>query len=180
LITSYRKSDPEDQEAQMGKSFDGSDFFRMMAANEKAVAALYRQFAGVSQAGGKFFENLANDEDRHYTIYTALLTRYAGSQSLTADVSEEKGEYLNLLIENNMLKDAEKLLAKASKLSDKDEIYHLAERAERDSVLFVQELIELFPQLQPDDFRVILQEEKDHLRQVMSRRMESKLRTLRL
>lgn len=164
----------------MDKQWNGAAFFKMMAANEKAVAALYRQIADNAKFGGKFFENLAKDEDRHYDIYTALLRKFEGSKELTVEVSEEKEQYLNLLIENNMLKDAEKILKKAAKVTNKDEIYDLAERAERDSVLFVEELINLFPNLQPEDFRVVLQEEKNHLRQVLSQRMESQLRTLRL
>jgi hypothetical protein len=88
--------------------------------------------------------------------------------------------YLKLLIENNWMKDADKMLAEAAKLKDKDEIYALAERAERDAVLFVEELIDLYPQLQPEEFQVVLHEEKNHLKQVLSRRMESKLTSLKL
>jgi len=164
----------------MAKQYDGSDFFKMMAANEKATAALYRQLGSDVKFGGKFFEALAADEDRHYMIYTALLKKFADGKGLTVEVSEEKAEYLDLLVKNGMLTDADHLLAKAAKITDKDEIYDLAERGERDAVLFVEELIGLFPQLQPEDFRVVLQEEKNHLKQVMSRRMESKMGTLRL
>ncbi len=164
----------------MSKQFDGTDFFRMMAANEKAVGALYRQLAEDANLGGKFFEKLASDEDRHFTIYTELLKKFAGSRDLTVEVSEEQEQYLKLLIENNALKDADKLREKAAKATDKDEIYDMAERAERDSVLFVEELITLYPELQPEDFRIVLKEEKKHLAQVMSHRMESQLKTLRL
>lgn len=164
----------------MSKKWNGSDFFKMMAENEKAVATLYRQIASDGKFGGKFFENLAKDEDRHYDIYTALLKKYENSHELTAEVSEEDEQYLNLLIENNLLKNADKVLEKAAKATIKDDVYDLAERAERDSVLFVEELIRLFPNLQPEDFKIVLQEEKNHLRQVLSQRMESQLRTLRL
>lgn len=164
----------------MDKKWDGGEFIKMMAANEKAVGALYRQLAGDTKLGRKFFENLAKDEDRHYSIYTALLKKVEGSKDLTIEVSEDHEKYLNLLIENNMLRDADKLLEKASKITNKDEIYDLAERSERDSVLFVEELREMYPNLQPEDFRTVLKEEKNHLKQVMSQRMESKLGTLRL
>ncbi len=164
----------------MGKKYDGIEFFKMMAANEKAVAALYRQVAGNATLGGKFFESLAKDEDRHFDIYTALLKKHAASKDLTIDVTDEQEKYLTLLIENNMLKDPDQILKKAAKATDKDEIYDLAERAERDSVLFVEELISLYPTLQPADFKTVLKEEKDHLTQVLSRRMENKLTSIRL
>jgi rubrerythrin len=164
----------------MSKQYDSVEFFKMMVANEKAVAALYRQFAGDTKLGDKFFESLAKDEDRHFDIYSALLKKHSGGKDLTVEVSDEDEKYLKLLIENNMLKDADKLLQKAAKITDKDQIFDLAERSERDSVLFVKELMGLFPNLQPADFKIILKEEKDHLTQVLSRRMESKLSTLRL
>jgi rubrerythrin len=164
----------------MSKKFDGTEFLKMMVANEKAVGALYRQIAGDTKLGAKFFESLAKDEDRHFEIYTALLKKHSGGNDLVVEVPDEQDKYLKLLVENNMLKDADKILHKAAKVTDKDEIYDLAERSERDSVLFVEELISLFPKLQPDDFKTVLKEEKDHLSQVLSRRSESKLTSLRL
>ena len=164
----------------MAKQFDGTDFFKMMAVNEQATAAMYRQFAANVKLGAQFFENLAKDEERHYAIYTALLKKYADSKGLTVEVTDDQAEYLELLVKNNAVTEADALAKKAATFTDKDELYALAEQGERDAVLFVQELIGLYPMLQPDDFKVILQEEKNHLRQVMSRRMEAKLGTLRL
>lgn len=125
----------------MSKQWDGTEFFKMMADNEKAVGALYRKLADDAKFGGKFFANLAKDEDRHFTIYTALLHKYADSKGLMVEVDEERKEYLDLLVKNNMLRDTDKLLEKVAKITNKDEIFDIAERAERDSVLFVEELI---------------------------------------
>ncbi len=164
----------------MSKEWDGEEFFKMMADNEKAVGAMYRRLAEDAKIGGKFFEKLASDEDRHYLIYTGLLKKFAGSKGLTVNVSDDHEQYLNLLVKNNMLRDPDKLVEKAANLKSKDEVFDLAERAERDAVLFVEELIRLYPGLQPEEFQAVLKEEKNHLFQVMSRRMESQMNTLRL
>lgn len=164
----------------MSKQWDGTEFFKMMADNEKAVGTLYRQLAGDAKLGGQFFANLAKDEDRHYDIYTGLLHKYADSKGLTVELDDDRSEYMDLLIKNNALRDPDKLLALVAKLTTKDEVYDVAERAERDAVLFVEELIGLFPNLQPEDFRIVLKEEKDHLAKVIKHRMESQLTTLRL
>lgn len=164
----------------MSKKWDGTEFFQMMADNEKAVGALYRKLAGDAKLGGQFYEKLAKDEDNHYVLYTALLKRFASSKGLTVEVTEDQEKYLGLLIKNNALRDTDKLLERVSKMTDKDEVYGLAEAAERDAVLFVEELIGLYPDLQPEEFQTVLKEEKNHLKQVMTRRMESKLTTLRL
>jgi hypothetical protein len=163
----------------MKKHWDGADLFKMMISNEGTVAALYRKLAADVKIGEKFLEHLAADEDRHQKMYQALLTKLQGSHDLTVEITEEHEQYLKLLIERNMLKDTVKLMEEAERLTSKDELYDLAERIERDSVLFVQELINLYPKLHAE-FRVALAEEKDHLRQVMAQRMESQLVTLRL
>ncbi|HQP47022.1 MAG TPA: hypothetical protein PKV59_09485, partial [Flexilinea sp.] len=62
----------------------------------------------------------------------------------------------------------------------KEDIFDIAERIERDSVLFTQEMIDLFPDLDPADFKVVLQEEKKHLAMVLDKRMDSQLKSLRL
>lgn len=162
------------------RKFDGSEFFKMMADNEEAVAALYRQIAKDANLGGPFFENLAKDEDRHQKIYSTLLQNYSGSHELQVEVSEDHGEYLDLLMKNNFLKDKAALLEQAAKFTHKSDAYALAERAERDAVLFVEELLTLFPDFKTEDFKIVLQEEKNHLKQVMGRSMESQLNTLRL
>ncbi len=164
----------------MSRMWDGSGFFKMMAANEKAVGDLYRELAKNAKFGGKFFENMAKDEDKHHDIYVALLHKYENSKGLEIEISEEQEQYLNLLIQNNMLRDPDLLIEKAKKLTIKDDVFDIAERAERDSVLFVEELIELYPELQPDEFKVVLKEEKAHLRMVMERRMDSQLTNLKL
>lgn len=164
----------------MAKQWDGAEFFRMMAANEKAVAAMYRQLAADAKFGGKFFEKLAGDEERHYLIYTALLRKFAGTKDLMVEVTDDQEQYLNLLVKNGMLEDADVLSKKAAEASSKDEIYEVAERGERDAVLFVQELIGLYPNMQPEEFKTVLEEEKNHLKQVMTARMSSQLKTLRL
>lgn len=164
----------------MAKQWDGTVFFEMMAANEKAVGELYRKLAGDANFGGKFFEKLAKDEDRHYKLYLNLLEKHSADKGLAVEITDKQKQYLDLLIENNSLKDADKLLKKVSRLKDKDAVYAIAEQAERDAVMYVEELLSLYPDSSLTDFGVVLHEEKEHLRMVMARRMESKLTNLRL
>ncbi len=164
----------------MAKQWDGTEFFKMMADNEKNVAVFYRKLAEDAAIGGKFFEKLAKDEDRHYKIYTKLLEKHSANKGLEVAITEKQGQYLDLLIENNGLKDIDKVLKKVARLKDKDAVFAIAEQAERDAVLYVEELLTLYPDSALADFGIVLKEEKEHLRQVMARRMESKLNVLRL
>ncbi|HNY94864.1 MAG TPA: ferritin family protein [Flexilinea sp.] len=164
----------------MGNLFNGAEFFEMMAANEKAVGDLYRFLAKDAKFGGKFFENMAADEDRHYGIYTSLLKKYQGKKDLMVELAEDRKSYMDLLIKNNYLSDPEKLKERAANAKSKEDIFDIAERIERDSVMFTQEMIDLFPDLDPADFKVVLQEEKKHLAMVLDKRMDSQLKSLRL
>ena len=69
---------------------------------------------------------------------------------------------------------------RAANAKSKEDIFDIAERIERDSVMFTQEMIDLFPDLDPADFKVVLQEEKKHLAMVLDKRMDSQLKSLRL
>ena len=163
----------------MTKKWDGAEFFRLMAANEQAVGDWYRTLANDAKFGGKFFEKW-----RRMKIVTIrsirLFEKYEGTQALTVEVSEDHEAYLNALMKDHIESDADNLKEKAAKASTKDDIYAIAEQVERDSVLFVEELIELYPDLKEEDFKVVLQEEKNHLAMVLTRRMDSQLNTLRL
>ena len=163
----------------MKNRWDGTDLFEMMISNEEKVATLYRHLAGNAKLGGKFLEYLAKDEDRHHEMYKLLLKKFQKNSDQIIEISEEQEQYLKLLIERNMLKDTVQLMDEAERITTKDDLFDMAERIERDSVLFVEEIINLYPQLTVE-LRTVLNEEKDHLRQVMAQRMESQLVTLRL
>jgi hypothetical protein len=163
----------------MKKHWDGTDLFQMMISNEKTVGDLYRRLAGHVKLGGKFLEFLAEDEDRHHEMYKLLLSKFQKNSDQIIEISDEQEQYLKLLIERNMLKDTVQLMDEAERITTKDDLFDLAERIERDSVLFVQEIVNLYPQLSVE-LRSVLNDEKDHLRQVMAQRMESQLVTLRL
>lgn len=163
----------------MLRQWDGADLIKMMMDNEEAVASLYRQLADNVHFGGKFLELLAEDEDRHHDMYKDLLKKIQGTPALNVDITEEQEQYLKLLIERNMLNDTVKLMDEAENITTKDDLFDLAERIERDSILFVEELIDLYPGLD-EVLDIIIKEERDHLRQILAQRMESQLVTLRL
>jgi len=48
----------------------------------------------------------------------------------------------------------------------------LAEKLERDAILYVLELQELYPNLAPDEISIILKEERKHLRLVFTKKLD--------
>ncbi len=55
----------------------------------------------------------------------------------------------------------------------KSQIFDIAEKAERDAVLFVTELQKLYPDLAKEEMAIILNEEKKHLKKILERKRES-------
>lgn len=154
----------------MTVKWDGTKLLKSIAENEAGAANLYRAIASEIRIGEQFFEKLAQDEERHEKIYDALLKKYA--KNIELELEESDAEYMDLLIENNVLFD-EGLIEKAKKVFTKSQIFDIAEKSERDAVLFVTELQRLYPDLAKDEMEIILKEEKKHLKMILERKTES-------
>lgn len=150
--------------------WNGRNLLKTIAENEAAATRLYKAIASEARIGEKFFEILAQDEERHAKIYTALLDKY--TEEMDIDIEQSDAEYVDLLIDSNVLFDDE-LIEKAKKIFAKPQIFDLAERAERDAVLFVTELQRLYPDLAKEEMEIVLNEEKSHLKKVLERKKES-------
>lgn len=150
--------------------WNGTKLLKTIAENEEATTKLYRAIASEARIGEKFFELLAEDEERHEKIYRALLKNHEEAMDLDLDV--EDAEYVDLLVESNVVF-TDELIEKAKKIYTKSQIFDIAERAERDAVLFVSELQRLYPDLAKEEMAIILKEEQNHLKKVLQRRRES-------
>jgi hypothetical protein len=122
--------------------WNGKNLLKTIAENEAGATKLYKAIASEARIGEQFFELLAKDEERHEKIYNALLKDFSDKMDLELEQSD--AEYVDLLVESNVLFDDE-LVEKAKKIFTKSQIFDLAEKAERDAVLFVTELQRLYP-----------------------------------
>lgn len=154
----------------MSITLDGKKFLELIAENETKVAALYRQIGNEAGLGKEFFEKMAKDEDKHQIIYRGLIEKFTKELALETDA--ERVEYVDLLIENDMLADVDGLLANARKVNFKSQIFDVCERVERDSVLYVNEFMDLYPEIAPAEMKVILGEEKKHLQMILEKKSD--------
>lgn len=153
-----------------------------LAENEKKTAALYRDIAKNAAIGDVFFENLARDEERHENIYAGLAKRYedANPEAAKAEMTPEQAEFLETLENSNVLARGPELIAKAEKVKDKYAVFDIAIEAEKEAVLFATELAALYPDLAPEEIKVIIKEEKKHLKQVTDRKISAGMGGLRM
>jgi len=154
----------------MTVKWNGVNLLKTIAENEKSATRLYKAIAAEARIGEKFFEQLAEDEERHEKIYNALLAKF--EKEIEIEIEQSEAEYVDLLIESNSLFD-EELIEKARKVFTKSQIFDIAEKAERDAVLFVTELQKLYPDLAKEEMAIILNEEKKHLKKILERKRES-------
>lgn len=156
----------------MTVQWDGAELLNTIIFNEKKVAEFYRQIAANAdpKTGSLFFEKLAQDEERHESIYIALLQQMEGRTML--DLEEDDAAYMDLLLEFNLAKDFDDILKDSKRILGRTQIYDLAERVERDAVFFVSELMRLYPDLAPEQMAIILKEEKKHLSMILERQRD--------
>lgn len=154
--------------------FDGAKMLSTFVQMEEEVSKFYSDLA--ERAGDdksrKLFERLAAEEDRHHKIYGKLLEKHSGDMS--REFSEEEIEYTNSLIFENIQK---KQFDTTMKLKESLEI---AEKMEKDGILFVYQMMSLYPDIAPKEMKTILREEKMHLQTVRDRQQFSPLRSLGL
>lgn len=150
----------------MPVNWDGTKLLKTIVANEESMAKLYRAIAENANIGAKFFEILAADEERHKKIYEALSVKYADKLGLELD--EAYSEYIDLLIRRNVVFD-NKLIEDAKTITMRDQILDIAERAERDAILFVSELQKMYSDMATDEMGIILNEERKHLKMVLEK-----------
>lgn len=156
----------------MAVQFDGIRLFKTLVLNENKVAEFYRTLASEMKEGKgkKLFERMASEEERHEKIYTALLNKLPDGGKVT--LSQEDVDYIDILIKSNMFDDAEDSVSKVRGKYAKDDALTLAEKIERDGIIFVNELIRLYPNVAPDEIKVVLSEERKHLKSVLDAKMD--------
>lgn len=155
--------------------YDGKQILATFVKMEEEVSKYYSDLA--ENAGDdkskKLFDRLSIEEDKHHQMYSKLLERHG--DDLIREFSEEEIEYTNSLIDEN-IKEKHKF-DKSMKLKD---ALDLAEQMEKDGILFVYQMMSLYPDIAQKEMKTILREEKRHLQMVRDRKQFGPLRSLGL
>lgn len=145
---------------------DGMKLLETIILNEEKSAAIYNHVKSItgSHKDQIFFGELAADEERHAKMYGMILEKF--KKTITEDLSEETEKYIKLLIHSNIFSKQRDFKDEIQLLLKKMNFYELAEKMERDAILYVLELQELFPSVAPAEINLILREERAHLQKV--------------
>lgn len=147
-------------------NYDGRELLQAIIMTEENKAKFYRDLS--QKVDNKtvidIFYRLSDEEDEHIKFYAEILEKLPQNGAL--ELSKDEVEYTEVLINSNVFAN-QKLLKRYLK---KDALL-LAEKVEKDSILFCQQLSKLYPDTMPDKINSILNDEKRHLKIVLDNRL---------
>jgi len=150
--------------------YDGRKLMQTIIMTEENTAKLYRNLS--EKVSDKFAKNifmkLSEDEENHIKIYAEILEKLPQNGRL--ELSEDEVDYTELLISSNIFSN-EKLL---KRYLESDALM-LAEKIERDAILFYTQLSRLFPGIVTSEMELILKQEKKHLKAVLDSQLNKLL-----
>lgn len=152
--------------------WNGNVLLDTIIQNEEKSVELYQYIASTlkDEDQKELFISLSNDEERHAKIYNAIKKKFIENSEI--NIAEEDRAYLELMILNNIFSNGKDHMTEIKKLLETMDPYDLAEKLERDAILYVLELQELYPNLAPDEISIILKEERKHLRLVFTKKLD--------
>ncbi len=146
------------------KKFDGKSFLNIFVTMEEQATKHYAELAETApdDKAKALFERMAKEEEKHKAMYQKLLKKYG--DSMEAEFDNEEAEYAELLIKTAVTEKHED--DKKKKYGD---ALKMAEQMERDTLLFVTQMREMYPDVAKKEMKAVLREEKKHLMQVRDR-----------
>lgn len=153
--------------------WDGKVLLETIIMNEEKSAQIYTYISDNLEAKEEkeLFISLSADEDRHAKIYEALRRQF--SKKSEVEISQEDADYIELVISNNIFSQDGDYREEVRRFLEKTDIFTLAEKMERDAIIYILELQDLYPNLAREELDTILKEERKHLRLVFTKKIDN-------
>jgi rubrerythrin len=149
-------------------NYDCSKVLQAVIKTEQHVSEMYRIFSQqVKDPSVKnLFLKMSQDEIRHKDMYSSILNSL--NENTFVEIPYEEAEYTDLLLSSNIF--VNELVRDRYKKSD---ALNLAEKIEKDSILFYTQIQKLLPDIPKEDIDLIINEEKKHLKYVLETQKNS-------
>lgn len=156
----------------MGIFFSGGELVNIAVEIEKNGLLFYTALAGraTAPASRQVFAFLAEQEEKHRALFEGM-REDAGKQPLDV-LTEDYDGYLKALVDSIIFTDAKGAALKAAELKDEAEALDIGIKAEKDSILFYQEMRQLVRRRDRVTVGVIVNEERSHLSRLSALRRE--------
>lgn len=140
----------------------------------------YKEAASAMEEGAtkNLLLKMAKEEQQHEKTYKELLEKQTDVSEITFNEDET---YIDLILSLNEMVTNEQKLEKTKKVISKREALTIAERLEKDTIIFLNELVDLDKDIKRNKaYKVALKEEKNHLRLILRRMMDENIGSLML
>jgi rubrerythrin len=151
----------------MGVFFSGSELLEIAIGIERNGMAFYQALADKTEnrAVKDTYNYLAGEEKKHLDTFQGM-SDSLGQVKPPETYTEEYMLYLKSLVDSAVFSNVTEAQQKAGKISDEIEALDTGIQAEKDSILFYTELQNLVRELDRKVVLKVLDEEKNHLRQL--------------
>ena len=151
----------------MGVFFSGSELLEIAIGIERNGAAFYQALADKTEnkAVKDTYHYLSVEEKKHMVTFQGM-SDSLGQVKPPETYTEEYMLYLKSLVDSVVFTNVTEAQQKAGKISDEIEALDTGIQAEKDSILFYTELQNLVREVDRRVVLKVLDEEKNHLRQL--------------
>ena len=143
--------------------FEASDIFEIAIRIEKNGSTFYRYAVQIAkdEEAKKLFNYLADEEDKHKTIFKEILSKVDSHEPLES-YPGEYGAYLRDYVDGNIVFTREAMDSELSMIKDTLSAINFAIRRELDSILYYHEIKRFISKSQHDSIDKIIDEERKH------------------
>jgi len=148
--------------------FQATDIVEMALELEKSGEAFYRAVAkkAKSAENKRLFVHLADAEVNHYNTFKQLSQTTWDQPLVPAEEWTQYLMYLQATIQSVFFQGKDKALALAHEVTDETEALRMAMGFEKETLLFFHDLRDMVSASDKDTVTRIINEEKQHLRQL--------------
>lgn len=147
--------------------FSGSELLELAVSIEKNGAAFYQALAEKTQdkSPQAIYEHLAAEEIKHEQTFRGMLAT-VGSYQPPEDYAEDYRLYLKSLADSSVFTSVAQARQKATRASSQAEALDIGIQAEKDSILFYNEMQNLVKPADQPTILDIINQERAHLHQL--------------
>ncbi|HIE50867.1 MAG TPA: hypothetical protein EYP85_03835 [Armatimonadetes bacterium] len=155
----------------MSVLFSGSEIVQMAIQMERSGAAYYECLAKSARdaKAREVFACLAGEEQQHEKDFQRLLTA-VGDYRSPETYPGEYDAYAKALVESRVFTEVDTCVARAQSVASDAEAVDLAIVAEKDAILFLQEMRRFVPPAEHGAIENLLEQEREHLRRLVELR----------
>lgn len=145
-----------------------ADALELAMEIETNGGAFYKAVAEKARTGEvqALFEDLADQETKHYAVFKKLSQTMAGSPLMTAAEWDDYQSYLQATVQSALFEGPDRALAAAEQAADEKDAIQMAIGFEKETLLFFYNLGDLVSDHDQKTIRRIIAEEKSHVQRL--------------